>query len=456
MSILGAFPLTAQSRPLSPSNNSSAISRIDKGFFEFNGKTVYLNLNCEADYLEAYRSSSSLKAVINRRAQYFVNGKYKVLNDNTDTPLRGEQAKRINGLLERPNILQTGRQFKAQHDIYIDIFGYCPVIKFAPVGFPLDVYAMWNLPPWLFDVTFKKVKFWELGPKAKRSEIYESFSVNWEGAKRTLDMESVFIVLDNTISTDSDGNIHLPDSRIKGLEYDISNEIASKQANNTLLTKKGAIGILSGVPPTGTYVPIKDDKERQRIQDDFKRYGLTGQEWQVIITDAALNWQSMAMSPTELGVFETMTASQAAICDGMGMYQYIMANGGKSTTFTNLNEAKKSQYQDFIIPDDDSRTEQLSEGIIPTEDKGYITVDYSHVECLQESEKAKADTMKAKADGYQAFYDLGLLTRNDMRKMEGMPMITGKPEMDQYSFEQKQVVDPNAPPPGDPTKKPVV
>jgi hypothetical protein len=70
-------------------------------------------------------------------------------------------------------------------------------------------------------------------------------------------MDSVFIVLDNTISTDSDGNIHLPDSRIKGLEYDISNEIASKQANNTLLTKKGAIGILSGVPPTGIFVPDK-------------------------------------------------------------------------------------------------------------------------------------------------------------------------------------------------------
>ena len=442
MSILSTFPLITQTKPLSPYNNAPGYLP-GKSFFEYGNKTIYFNCDNEADYLKAYRECPSLKAVINRRAQYFVNGKYQILNDNTEKPLRGDVARKLQMLLDKPNIIQTGKQFKAQHNIYLDIFGYCPVLKISPAGFPQDTYAMWNLPPWLFEVEFKKGKFWTLAAEEGNTtkDIYNKFFINWEGTKHELDIDAVFIVLDNSIGTDKDGNLHLPDSRIKSLEYPISNEMAARMAANTSITRKGPNGILSNDPGTGQYIPMKVGAEKEQIQNDFKRYGLTGQEWTVIITDASLKWQQMGSPVKDMMLFETITDAQNAICDGMGIYTFLMAGSGKNTTFANLEEAKKSQYQDFIIPDDDARTEQLSEGIIPTEEKPYIIVDYSHVEVLQQSEQAKAVTEGAKAAAYQAKYDLGIVTRNQILKDMGEPE-SPLPEMNLYSWQQKQPASP--------------
>lgn len=434
MSILSSIPLTARIGDYPEMRTPYEYNRHTPGasFFEFAGKTLYFNLNCEDDYRKAYLACAPLKAVVNRRASMFVNGKYTVMNG--EKPARGEYARYLLALLERPNCLQTGKQFKAQQNIYIDIFGYCPVLKIAPVGFPKDIKAMWNLPPWLFKIDFHKVEFYE---QLDQKSIYKQFYIEWDGVKRALDMDAVFLVLDNTIGTQNNSHLLIPGSRVKSLEFDISNDVSAKQAANTLITKKGAIGILSNDPGSGQYTPIRVGEEKEKIQADFRRYGLTGQEWQVIITDASLKWQSMSVPVKDLMLFETMTAAQSSICDGMGMYMYLMNNkGGEGTTFTNLNEAKKSQYQDFIIPDDEARTEQTAENVI-NKDTGFdLKTDFSHVEVLQESQQAKAVTMKSQADAYQSQYDLGLMTRNDILEAMGKPRVTDKPQMDLYSFEQ--------------------
>jgi hypothetical protein len=437
MSILGAFPLTTQggNSPLSPYRVGAQDYTPGRSFFEYNGKTIYYDLNCEEDYRRAYLLCAPLKAVINRRAQMFVNGNTTVLNRNNDNPLRGEYAKQLQRLLKKPNILQTGKQFKAQQEIYIDLFGYCPVLKVTPVGFPKEVKALWNLPPWLFEVEFQRVQFYN---QTELKSIYKQFYINWEGKRNPLDMDNVFLVLDNSIGTDSDGNLLMPDSRVRSMEYSISNEIAAKQAANTLITKKGAIGILSNDPGTGAYAPLKVGAEKENIQRDFRRYGITGNEWQVIITDASLKWQAMSFPMKDLMLFETMTAAQADICDGMGMYAYLMNNkAGDGTTFTNLGEAKKSQYQDFIIPDDDARAEQMSASIIPEDEGAYLKVDYSHVEALQESQQAKAVTTAAQADAYQAQFDLGIMTRNQILEDMGKPKVND-PDFDKYNFQFPQ------------------
>lgn len=439
MSILSSIPLTAriQDYPYMATPYQYNHHTPGASFFEFAGKTLYFNLNCEEDYRKAYLACAPLKAVVNRRASMFVNGKYTVMNG--DKPARGDYARDLLALLNRPNCLQTGKQFKAQQNIYIDLFGYCPVLKIAPVGMPGAIKAMWNLPPWLFKIDFQKVQFYD---QLDKKDIYKQFYIEWDGVKRPLDMDAVFLVLDNSIGTHNNSHLLIPNSRVKSLEYSISNDVAAKQAANALITKKGAIGILSKDPGNGQYAPLKIGAEKEEIQRDFHRYGLTGQEWQVIITDASLKWQSMSTPVKDLMLFETMTSAQSDICDGMGMYMYLMNNkGGQGTTFTNLNEAKKSQYQDFIIPDDEARTEQMAENLIPS-DKGLdLKTDFSHVEVLQESQQAKAVTMKAQADAYQSQYDLGLMTRNDIMEAMGKPRVTGIPEMDLYSFQQ------TAPPP---------
>lgn len=443
MSILGSFPLTYQS-------SRTGVGRPDylpnypwgRSFFEFNNQTIYYDLKCEEDFRSAYLLCAPLKAAVNRRAQMFVNGKITFLNSNNNNPLRGSFATTLTTLFTRPNVIQTGKQFLAQYNIYIDVFGYCPVLKISPVGMPNVIKSMWCLPPWLFDLKFKKVKFWE---QTNLKDIYESFSLSWNGENSPLDMDSVFIALDNSISTDDDGYLLLPDSRVRSLELAISNDIAAKKAANTLVTKKGAIGILSkDAGSNNQYAPLKLGDEKKVIQEDFRRYGMTGQEWQVIVTDAALKWQSMSFPVKDLMLFELMNASLAEICDGVGLYAYLMNNRNNvGTTFANLNEAKKSQYQDFIIPDSEARIEQLSQNIIPESEDAYLKIDYSHVEVLQATEQAKAVTRAASADAFQAEFDLGIKTRNQILKEMGLPTVND-PAFDLYSFQfpTPQVIPP--------------
>lgn len=433
MSFLSVTPLTASSKAL-----QSAIGN-GRSFFEFNGKTIFFNLECEDDYRKAYLQCAPLKAVVNRRAQMFVNGQISIVNNNNDNDLRGDFAKGLLNTLKRPNVLQTFKQWYAQYNMYIDIFGYCPVLKIEPVGMPGTIKAIWNLPPWLFDIEFQKTIWYNQFDLKDIKTIYKQFYITWEGQKKELDMNAVFLVLDNSIGTDDNGNLLMPDSRVKSLEYAISNDIAAKQAANSLITKKGAIGILSNIGKDQYGKAMMDPNQKQEVQDDFKRYGLTGQEWQVIVTDASLQWQSMSFPVKDLMLFETMNASMADICDGMGMYSYIMASKvGAGTTFTNLNEAKKSQYQDFIIPDAESRIEQLSINLIPEEKNASLKIDYSHVEVLQESQQAKAVTETAVAVSYQTKYDLGIMTRNQILEAMGQPKVTDIPEMDLYNFQQNQ------------------
>lgn len=440
MSILSSIPLTARvqdyQNPVSPFQYNTHAP--GAAFFEFNGKTLYFNLNCEDDYRQAYLKCAPLKAVVNRRASMFANGRYNITSRDGQKEARGTFSRDLDKLLNKPNVLQTGRQFKAQHDIYVDLFGYCPVLKISPSGFPNTLKAIWNLPPWLFDIDFTGNWYNQTDIKA----IYKQFYLNWGGQKRQLDMDAVFLVLDNSIGTDNDGNLLMPDSRVKGLGQFVSIEANSELSLNTIISKKGAIGILSNSPGSGQYAPLKVGTEKEAIQRDFARFGLTGQEFQVIITDASLQWQNMSYPVKDLMLFEAMTAAKGGICDGMGMYSYLMNPvNGQGTTFNNLNEAKKSQYQDFIIPDDEGRTEQLGQNLIPEDENLSLKTDFSHVEVLQESQQSKAVTTKAQADAYQSQYNLGLMTRNDILEAMGRPRITGVPEMDLYVFQQ------NTPPP---------
>src|ERR1700710_111339 len=109
MSLLGNIPLIETSQRAI--NNAAGGG---KSFFEFAGKTIHFSLEDERDYLRAYNECAPLKAVINRRAQFFVNGKYVINNRNNDNPLRGEVANNMQTLFDKPNCLQPGKQWKAR------------------------------------------------------------------------------------------------------------------------------------------------------------------------------------------------------------------------------------------------------------------------------------------------------------------------------------------------------
>lgn len=416
-------------RPIPIGNGYSSMKR---QVMIWNGREIYFNLDTSDDYKNAYNSCSPLKAVITKRAQMFVNGKIEILNKNTGKRQRGQKAKLLRDLLRQPNIFQSWRQFFAQMHTYIDLFGYCPILRIEPAGMEGqgEITSMWCIPPWVF--SYELTGNWK--NQTEKKGIYKGFSLEYKGKKTPLDISSICMILDNQIGSDFDNKLFIPDSRIKSCEPQISNIVAAYMSRNTLITKKGAIGILSneGKDPSGP-INLKPGA-KDEIQSDFRRYGMTGQEWQVIITDASLKWQSMTFPTKDLMLFEEVEDDILRICDQCGLYPDIMGSIKKST-FANLQEAKKAQYQDFIMPDAEGRIEQLSDFIFENDPSTFLHIDFTHIEVLQQSVKDSATATQLINQAYESLYNAGLVTRGQWAEAASLDSSL-IPDADKYIFER--------------------
>lgn len=411
--------------------------------FNFRGgaEDYFLNLRHEKDFLRAYNECSPLKALVGKRAKAFNTGKLILLNESSEKKAQGAEAKALQALLDKPNVLQTKQQFRAQQNIYIDIFGYCPILKMRPVGMA-DVTSIWNLPPWLFDLKYTGAWLNQTTLKG----IYSNYYIFWGGEKIEIKFEDVFFIHDDGIGTEHDSNLTIPDSRLVGLEYPISNIIGAYKSRNTLIMKKGAIGILSNTgKDTAGVIPLDPD-EKASLQKDFSRYGLVGQPYQVIITDAALQWQQMGFPTKDLMLFEEIQDDIERMCDAYGWPVELMARG-KDVTFDNKKQALKSAYRDSIIPESVSRVEQLTAGLTDPLSNLIISVDYSEVEVLQEDKKIMADARGALDSALEKEYKNGLITKNQWLKKLGEEPVTTDPSFDQYYTAPAPIIpDPNADP----------
>lgn len=391
------------------------------------GDTVYYECRNEKEFLIAYNLCSPLKSIIGKRAKAFNNGKLEILKKSDNNYAKGQYAEDIKKLIQNPNPLQTQKQFFSQQNHYIDIFGYCPVLRVRPVGMPNEISSIWNIPPYLIndlDFTGKWLK------QKNISDIFRKLTITWNGDTEELPLDDIYFVFDDGIGTDIDTNLNIPDSRLIGNEYPISNIIAAYKSRNTLITKRGAIGILSNdsKDQAGT-IPLPEG-EKDAVQKEFRQYGLTGQPKQVIITDAALKWQQMGFSTKDLLLFEEIEDDISRLCDSYG-YPVELIASTKQTSYENKRQAKKSLYRDAIIPESESRMEQNSRGILDPTKGFYMIFDFSDVDVIQEEQKEKAEARRLTDEAFKIEYDNGLITKNDWREGLGLDRLPIE-EFNQY------------------------
>ena len=398
----------------------------NKSMYLAGGNDFFLRLKNERDFLSAYNSCPPLKAIIGKRAKAFNTGIRKLRNSNTGKELRGFHW--LKKLVKKPNVLQNEKQYFAQQNHYIDIFGYCPVLKIRAIGFEDEVAQVWNIPPWLFDLEYTG-KLWK---QFKIDGIYKNYKIAWEGEEVEVNMRDIEFIFDDGIGTECDTNFTIPDSRLVGLDYVVSNIIAGYKSRHTLLSKRGAIGILSNdAKDSGVAVPLDPD-EKDDLQKDFKKYGLTGQPYHVIVTNANLKWQQMGFATKDLMLFEENTENIERLSDAYS-WPIELISRGKDVTYDNKIQARKDLYQNTIIPEGESRMEQFSK--IIGVDSIEVYCDYSEVPVLQTDKKTMAETRKAINEYCQVEYDADLMTKNDWREELGLPRIEGKPEFDKYKSE---------------------
>lgn len=371
-------------------------------------KTVHETITTNGQ-MAAYFSCAPVNGIINRKARAFANAKWWLL-DKDGNEAKGTLATSIQNLITKPNPLQTWGQLCTQAKVYEQIFGECFIFAITPVGFNTKekVKTLWVLPNWMLKVKYSG----KLYMQSDIAEIIEGYELTTaSGTPTPLERDSVIHIKDtnqNLVDT------HLGQSRLTSLQDPVSNIIAAYEARNTLITKKGALGILSNTSKdaAGT-IPLKPG-EKEDVQEEFKKYGLSKEQWQVIVTNANLKWQSMTFPTRDLMLFEEIQDDVRQIADNYDYPMYLLGFK-EGSTFNNVSEAKKSLYQDTIIPESEGFAEALNRFFGTTEKGIRLTVFFDHLDVFQQSEREKAEAFKVKNEGFKIAYELGIVTLQEWR-----------------------------------------
>lgn len=356
----------------------------------------------------AYNICPPVNGIINRKARAFTNGKWWIL-DKEGNEATGAKVSGLQKLLKKPNPLQSWNQLLSQAKVYEQVFGEVFFFAIIPAGFSdkSKIKALWVVPNWIINVRLTGKHYFQ----TELADIIEGYDISLNGSITPLPDGSVIHIRDiNQNSTD----VTRGQSRLASLQDPISNIVAAYEARNVLITRKGALGILSNqTRDAAGAVPLKEG-EKEEVQEEFKKYGLSKEQYQVIITNANLKWQPMTFPTKDLMLFEEIEDDVRAIADNFDYPMYLLGFK-EGSTYSNVGEAKKSLYQDTIIPEADGWAEAFT-SFFELEGLGLkLSVYYDHLDVFQQSEKEKAEAFKVKNEGFKIAYEMGVVTREEWR-----------------------------------------
>jgi len=412
-------------------SGETKVLKFGKGYFYTTSATRLIKdvkgINGQA---KAYDYCAPLNAIINRKAEAFCNGKWWML-DKDGKEVTNSYAKGLQELLSTPNPLQSWDQFNAQAKIYEQVFGEVFIFGLTPAGFTgvENIKALWVIPNWMMEVRLTGKHHFQ----TQLGEIVKGYFLTSGSAAIELPMENVLHIRDNNQNID---NAILGRSRQLALQDPISNIVAAYEARNVLITRKGAIGILSNTSrDVAGAKPIKKE-DKDDLQDDFRSYGLGKDQAQVIITNAQLRWQSMTFPTRDLMLFEEIEDDVRQICDSYNYPMHLL--GFKAgTTFSNMNEAKTSLYQDTIIPEAQRWAQAFSKFFNTAKNGFEISISFDHLPIFQKNEKEKADAFLAQVNANTPLLEKNIITLNQY--LTRLDLETRGPDGDKFLSEIQSV-----------------
>lgn len=379
-------------------------------FFGGNGIDYRFAYNGHSSALKAYGTCPPLTAVINRKAQCYINGTTEVLNTQGNDS-NSTDAKRLKILLSRPNPLQTWRQFEAQQYIYIQLFGFCITLPIMPAGFenmgPIFATSLWNIPPYMVDVQETQKLFYQ----TDLTGIIEYIRLNYKGITTNLPLKNLFIFRDFIPGINS---MVFPDSRVKALEMPINNIIGAYLSRNELINYAGAQGLLSpDAEDTSGTIPLKEE-EKLRLQEDAKRqYGIQRGQWRYIIAPTRIKWQPIGKPTKDLMLFEEISDDIMRICDSYN-YPSPLLNSEKGPNVSNTAQYQAQIYTDGIIPESIDYYEQWHAYFQLDRYNLKIVKNYNHIPVLQENKKEQGQAALYLTQALMLLWAQDLITANEI------------------------------------------
>lgn len=350
-------------------------------------KEVYVTV--DNNEFELYKTTPQLSTVINKDARMLSNGLFVVKNidGEIDESLFSEE---VLALLRNPNPFQTQQEWLQDYQIQKNIYGNTFMYfnkAFNSAALPETIV---NLPA----AHTRIIQSGKIYQMTKIDEIVERYEV--ENADGTYtDFETADVLHTQIVNPD---NPLVGLSPLYSLTMPISNLRGAYGFRNRIITKNGALGILSSAAKDASGGVPLSATERERIEKQYTAdYGIGDNQQSILMTSSPLSWQSMTHKTNDLELFREVDNDFKAIIDAYGHNQNIYSLED-SSKFNNMNESLKMVYQDRILSEADCLAYDLSKRLGLIERGLHLELNYSHLPVMQKDEREAAEVMKLRSD----------------------------------------------------------
>ena len=362
------------------------------------GGTNYLDTDVP---YELYNSISELNQVINRKAEMLSGGYFNVLN-GTD-----KIEHEILSVLKNPNPLMSENEFIKTICIHLSVYGNCFIYKNKPsrlskVPSTLDIISPEFISPIFFERKFNQVNL---------NGIVKEYQYDNGNLKRTF-LENEIIWIKNFDINEQMIGV----SPIKSLKYPLSNIKGAYDYLNVISTDKGALGALSFTTKDGDGGVPLDPKEKLKYENTYRSdYGVgSDKAKRIIITDSNVNWTPMSYPTRDLLLLEQIENNKLLIIDHFGLDANIFSAG--KSTYENVKNGFIQTYSNTIFPYSQWICQKLQQGL-QLESDLELTLDYSHLQLLQDAETQKAMALKTKLDSVVSAVQSGIISNVEARNI---------------------------------------
>ena len=399
----------------------------------FADKSIYqteFNMSTNEGKALALQVVQPFAMVADRIGSMMRNGKYYVVDKNDNERPR---YKDIEALLAKPNLMQEGKTFLKEIEIYLKVYGFCPIFCLRATKRDLPK-AMIAIPPQMFHIEGKGNIF----SAQTKEDIVKRAYIKWDNGEINLLDEDYILIYDSIANyPQQDGDEITFYTPVDTLSPHTRNYMSQLIGRGNLIVNGGPKGILYGDDTSDTGNAALTPKEADELNKGFKRkFGIVNKLYEVMVTNKKVGWINIGSNTQQLMLHEEGASCLNEICNTFGLQPDMFSQGA---TFDNKEAAKKAAYQDLIIPDAELISQALTSGICP--EGVYIKLDFSHISCLQEDKAASAQSLSNAANAVGNLVNWGLITPDEAR-MELSNYIDIDPEKPLGEYKQAAQAEP--------------
>lgn len=394
-------------------HDASYIGKNDNGDFLYaltrgilsGGKDIYkndYNLTSLSDKSKALHYCQPFGMVIDRCGELMKNGVYYVV-DSKDNSVNNE----ILSLLNAPNVLQNGKAFLKQMEMFLKCYGFCPVVMVRSTK-KSTPKAMYIVNPEYFHMKGHG----RLYKQYKKEDVIREVYIEYGGTTVELEDYEYFVVYDSIVN--------IPESKDDDITFFSKTDTLSLQTINymsqligrgNLIKNGGPIGILYNNDNSDTRNYALTPEEGDRINEEFKhKYGIVNKAFEILVTSKNVGYTSIGSNIKDMMLHEEDVRCVNDIANTIGLSPDVFTQGA---TYDNKQSAQRDSYQNLTIPDSLLIAESLTNALCS--DGLRIKIDFSDVSCLQEDLNKKATALRNASSSLVSLIKNRLLTDIEAR-----------------------------------------